>query len=140
MDEVPVGAVIVKGNNIIASSYNLREHQQCATSHAELIAIQQACKNLNSWRLTDCRLFVTLEPCLMCAGAIIQARVGEVIYGAFDPKGGAMGSLYDLHQDIRLNHHPRVISGMLSDESSDLLKSFFKQKRKNPGQKLRNHN
>ena len=130
IDEVPVGAVIVKGNDIIATGYNLREHQQCATSHAELIAIQQACKNLNSWRLTDCRLFVTLEPCLMCAGAIIAARVGEVIYGAFDPKGGAMGSLYDLHQDIRLNHHPRVISGILSDESSDLLKSFFKQKRK----------
>lgn len=132
IDEVPVGAVIVKGTEIIASGYNLREQKHCATSHAELIAIQSACEHLKSWRLTDCRLFVTLEPCLMCAGAIIQARIPEVIFGAFDLKGGAMGSLYHLHQDLRLNHHPRVISGIQAESSSELLKSFFKRKRKKP--------
>ncbi|MCB9228380.1 MAG: nucleoside deaminase [Deltaproteobacteria bacterium] len=129
IDEVPVGAVIVRKHTIIAKAYNLRESDQCATSHAEIIAIRQACTHLKSWRLTDCHLYVTLEPCLMCSGAIIQSRLPFVTYAAKDPKGGAMGSLYSLHMDDRLNHQPEVISGEHEEESSQLLRHFFQKKR-----------
>jgi len=128
-DEVPVGAVIVKDDTIIATGYNLREQSRCATKHAEIIAIEAACKVLESWRLTECHLYVTLEPCIMCAGAILQSRIPRVTFGAPDPKGGAMGSLYELHADKRLNHMVTVSEGLLAGESSLLLKDFFRRKR-----------
>lgn len=134
-DEVPVGAVIVRKGRIIARAGNLRESQACALAHAELLAIRSACHILGSWRLTDCHLYVTLEPCLMCAGAIIQARIPRVVFAAKDPKGGAMGSLYALHNDRRLNHNPEVICGPGEAESAGLLKDFFKKKRSSCKQK-----
>jgi len=128
-DEVPVGAVIVKNNKIIAKAYNQREHFQDATKHAEIICIQKACRKLKSWRLEGCDIYITLEPCSMCAGAILWTRVNRIIYGAKDEKGGALGSSYNLFEQKNLNHHPQIISGILEDKSSVLLKDFFKQKR-----------
>ena len=128
-DEVPVGAIITKNDKIIASAYNLKEANSNATAHAEIIAIQDACKSLNSWRLNGCELYVTLEPCLMCAGAIIQARLQTVVFGASDPKGGAFGSLYKLHEDKRLNHQVEVISGVEEPKCKQILKDFFLTKR-----------
>lgn len=130
--EVPVGAVIVKENKLIASGFNLRERAQDPTKHAEIMAIQNACKALSSWRLNDCNLYVTLEPCLMCAGAIYQARIGKVFIGTKDPKAGAMGSLYSIHSDNRLNHSFEVESGLLEQQCQAILKTFF--------QKLRDRN
>ena len=130
IDEVPIGCIIVKDNRIIASAYNKREKTQQSMAHAEMLAIQKACKKMNSWRLEGCTLYVTLEPCPMCTGAIIQSRIERVVYGAYDPKGGCMGSCINLLDVKGFNHYPSYTSGILQKECSDLLKSFFKRKRK----------
>ena len=129
-DEVPVGAVVVHGNRIIGSGYNQREALNDPTAHAEMIAITQAAATLASWRLEDCTLFVTLEPCPMCAGAIVQARVPRVVYGARDPKAGAVDSLFRLLDDPRLNHRASVTGGVLADQCGMLLSEFFAAKRR----------
>lgn len=129
-DEVPVGAVIVKQGKVIARGYNQRNSKQNATAHAEHIAIEKACKKLGSWRLEDCELYVTLEPCPMCAGAIIQARVPKVYYGAYDPKGGCFGSCINFNEIKGFNHYPEVVGGILEEDCASLLSKFFKEKRK----------
>ncbi|ADL08866.1 tRNA adenosine(34) deaminase TadA [Thermosediminibacter oceani] len=128
-DEVPVGAVIAYEGSIIARAHNLRERSQDATAHAEVLAIKAACEAMGTWRLTGCSLYVTLEPCPMCAGAIILARLDRVVFGAPDPKAGAAGSVVDLFKVERFNHHPEVVSGVLAEECGILLKDFFRQKR-----------
>lgn len=128
-DEVPVGAVIVLGEKIIAAAYNQCEQLRDPTAHAEMIAITQAAESVGDWRLEGCTLYVTLEPCTMCAGAIVQARVPVVVYGATDPKGGAVGSLFNLLQDSRLNHVAQVVPGVMGLECGNLLTEFFRQKR-----------
>ena len=128
-DEVPVGAVIVKDGRIIAKACNLRETRKSPLAHAELLAIGKAAKRLGGWRLPGCTLYVTLEPCPMCAGAIINARIENVVFGAYDPKGGAMGSLYNLAEG-RLNHQPLCIGGVLQEDCAALLTDYFKLKRK----------
>jgi len=127
--ETPVGAVIVKDNKILACGRNRRETQKNALLHAELLAINDACKALDSWRLLDCDLYVTLEPCPMCAGAIINARIKRVIFGAFDKKNGSFGSVTDLSK-LPYNHKPEIISGMLENECAEVLSAFFKKLRK----------
>jgi len=127
--EVPVGAVIVYDNQLISSGSNTREERQEAISHAETEAISSACRALSSWRLTGCTLYVTLEPCIMCAGAIYQARLDRVVFGAIDPKAGAMGSLYRIHEDTRLNHRLPVEGGILADDCGAVLKEFFRARR-----------
>lgn len=129
-DEVPVGAIIVKDNKIIAKGYNKRQKTQDATLHAEIIAIKKACKKLHTFRLNDCTLFVTLEPCAMCAGAIINARVGSVVFGCYDAKCGCCGSIYNLPEDKRFNHNSTVIGGVMEEECRELLTSFFESKRR----------
>ena len=129
-DEVPVGAIIVHENKIIASAFNQREQLADPTAHAEMIAITQAASHLNSWRLLECSLFVTLEPCPMCAGAILQSRIPRIVYGALDPKAGAVVSLYQLLNDPRLNHRCETLSGVLADECGKILTEFFDRKRK----------
>jgi tRNA(adenine34) deaminase len=129
-DEVPVGAVIVLGQRIIAAAHNRREQLRDSTAHAEMIAITQASESIGDWRLEKCTLFVTLEPCPMCAGAIINARIPNVVIGAMDPKAGAAGSLINLLDDSRFNHRCRVVTGVLSNECGEILTEFFKQKRK----------
>ena len=128
-DEVPIGCVIVKDDKVIARGYNKRETLQQSIAHAEIMAIQKACKKLNTWRFEDCILYVTLEPCPMCAGAIIQSRIKEVVYGASDPKGGCVGTCTNLFEVSEFNHHPEYRKGILESECSDLLKHFFKKKR-----------
>lgn len=127
-DEVPVGAVIVRDKKIIAKARNTRERSQDATDHAEISAIRDACRQLRSWRLNDCDLFVTLEPCLMCAGAIIQARLRQVFFGACDPKSGMAGSVADAFS-LPANHEVRITGGVLAEPCGELLQSFFKRKR-----------
>ena len=127
-DEVPVGAVIVWRGAVIAKAYNLRETKKNPLVHAEILAIAEAARKLKRWRLSGCTLYVTLEPCPMCAGAIVNARIDTVIFGAYDPKGGAFGSLYNLAEG-RLNHSPSVTGGIMAEESSNLLKQYFKGKR-----------
>lgn len=129
LDEVPVGVVIVKDDKIIARGHNLRETKQDPIGHAEIIAIKKASKKLKSWRLIDCTMYVTLEPCSMCAGAIMWSRIKRVVYGAKDIKGGAIGSSFNLFEQKGINHKPEVTSGVLEDEASTLLKDFFKLKR-----------
>ena len=133
--EVPVGAVVVSEGIIVGMGYNRREQSQSPLSHAEMIAIDEASRRLRSWRLKDCDLYVTLEPCIMCTGAIIQARMRRLIFGCVDPKGGAVESLYRLCEDQRLNHQLPVVGGMLAEASSVLLADFFarlrQQKREN---------
>ena len=129
-NEVPVGAVIVKNDQIIGRGFNLRESLQDATKHAEMDAITDACRQLGTWRLTGCELFVTLEPCLMCSGAIYQARLDRVWFGAHDPKAGAMVSLYRIHEDVRLNHRLPVTGGILANECGEILRDFFRKKRR----------
>jgi len=124
-DEVPIGAVIVKDGMVIGRGYNLREGKQDPSAHAEMIAIRQAAKRLGSWRLTGCVLYVTLEPCLMCMGAIILARFGRVVFGCHDPKGGAAGSLYDLSDDRRLNHRVELTPRVREEECAAILSGFF---------------
>jgi tRNA(adenine34) deaminase len=128
--EVPIGAVIVKNGELISSAYNLREVEQRAVAHAELLAIDKACKALNTWRLTDCTLYVTLEPCAMCSGAIVLSRIDRVVYGASDPKGGCAGTLMNLLEEERFNHQVEVINGVMQEECGTLLSSFFKELRK----------
>jgi tRNA(adenine34) deaminase len=128
-NEVPIGCVIVHENTVIASTHNRKEQLNRATAHAEILAIEQACLVLGDWRLDDCILYVTLEPCPMCAGAIYQSRIKKVVFGAFDPKGGAYGSNFDINAIPRLNHYPSVSSGVLKDQCGELLKDFFKTKR-----------
>lgn len=128
-NEVPVGAVIVYENRIIGEGYNQRETLNDPTAHAEMIAITQAAESLGLWRLLDCTLYVTLEPCPMCAGAIVQARIPTVIYGTTDPKGGACHTLYQITEDDRLNHRCTVLGGVLKDESQSLLREFFAKQR-----------
>ena len=126
LGEVPIGAVIVKGGQIIASGHNLREAGQSATAHAELLAIEKACEAVGSWRLEECTLYVTLEPCPMCAGAIIQARIPRVVYGAADPKAGCCGTLMNLLDEPRFNHRAVVNSGVLEKDCAFLLTDFFR--------------
>ena len=129
-NEVPVGAVIIHGERqMIASDHNRREQLRDPTAHAEMLAITQAAEALGSWRLDDCTLYVTLEPCPMCAGAIIQARIPRVVYGADDPKAGAVQSLYKLLNDVRLNHQCSVVSGILSEPCGNVLSRFFQRQR-----------
>ena len=128
IDEVPVGAVAVRDGEVIAVAHNMREHDKCATHHAEILAIEAACKRLGGWRLPGVTLYVTMEPCAMCAGAIINARIPRVVYGAHDLRFGAMGSLIDL-SEIALNHKPEVTGDVLGDEARDVLSSYFKRKR-----------
>lgn len=127
--EVPVGAIITKNNQVIASSYNLKESGPSATYHAEVLAIEQAAKKLGQWRLSDCSLYTTLEPCLMCSGAIVAARLKEVIYGAYDYKAGAFGSVFNFSNHEKLNHKVHVVNGILQDQCSQILKDFFAKKR-----------
>lgn len=128
-DEVPVGAVIVREGSIIAAAHNQREMLRDPTAHAEMIAITQAAEAVGGWRLEDCILYVTLEPCPMCAGAILQARIPVVVYGALDPKAGAVSSLYEMLNDTRLNHRCEVVSGVLQERCGQILTDFFRQRR-----------
>lgn len=132
LGEVPVGAVVVCDGKIVGEGWNLRESRKSALEHAEIMAVSAASRNLGKWRLSDVKLYVTLEPCLMCAGAIYQARIPEVIFGATDPKAGACGSLYKVHEDTRLNHRFLVRNGVLAEECGAILKTFFRQRRQNP--------
>ena len=128
--DVPVGAVVIDQHGaVIGKGFNTREVSNNPLGHAEVNALNDAAKNLGSWRLDDCTLVVTLEPCTMCAGAIVQSRVGRVVFGAFDEKAGAIGSLWDLVRDPRLPHRPEVVSGVLASEAAQLLTDFFKNKR-----------
>ena len=127
--EVPIGCVIVKDNEIIARSHNLREMLQVTASHAEMLAIFEANKRVGSWRLENCILYTTLEPCVMCAGSIVQSRINKVVFGAYDPKGGCAGTICNLLQEKRFNHQCEVIGGVLESECKLLLSTFFKQLR-----------
>ena len=129
IDEVPIGCVIVKNDKIIARGHNQRETKQSPIGHAEIVAINKAAKKLNSWRLEGCDIYVTLEPCIMCSGAIIQSRINKVYYGASDPKGGALGSSINVLEASNINHHPEVISGVLKEECSSIITNYFKAKR-----------
>lgn len=128
-DEVPVGAVIVHQGRVIAAAHNQRETLNDPTAHAEILAMTQAADALQSWRLTDCTLYVTLEPCPMCAGAIVQARIPRVVYGTTDPKAGACHTLYQITADPRLNHQSEVHGGVLRDECRQILQAFFGHQR-----------
>ena len=128
-DEVPVGALIVRDGEIISSAYNTRESSKCATHHAEILAIEGACRALGGWRLPGVTLYVTMEPCAMCAGAIINARIPRVVYGTKDIRFGAFGSALDLVK-IPLNHTPTVIGGILEEETREMLSDYFKEKRR----------
>jgi tRNA(adenine34) deaminase len=129
LQEVPIGAVIVIDGKIVARAHNLRETDQNAVAHAELLAINQACKDLGTWRLEESTLYVTLEPCPMCAGAIILSRVKRVVYGAADPKGGCAGTLMNLLGDERFNHQSEVTNGVLETECGQMLSDFFRKLR-----------
>ncbi len=128
--EIPIGAVVVKGGAVVGKGYNLREGKQDPVAHAEIIAIRQASRKLGNWRLTGTRLYVTLEPCLMCMGAILLARIDTVVFGCYDPKGGAAGSLYDLSNDTRLNHRVSLVAGVSEADCSAILSGFFAALRK----------
>ena len=127
IDEVPIGAVIVIKGEIIARAHNLRETKQNAIAHAELLAIEEACQKLGAWRLENATLYVTLEPCSMCSGAIILSRIKRVVYGAKDPKGGCAGTFMNLLEDERFNHQSEVVAGVLEEECGSLLTNFFRQ-------------
>ncbi len=127
--EVPIGAVVVHDGNIIGRGHNLRETDQDPTAHAEMIAIRQAAGNLGSWRLLDCTLYVTLEPCVMCMGGIILARIPQLVYGCRDPRVGAVGSIYNLAEDERFNHQVEVREGVLGERCSEQLRDFFRRLR-----------
>ncbi|SEA76856.1 tRNA-adenosine deaminase [Desulfuromusa kysingii] len=129
LKEVPIGAVVVQGGQIIGRGHNLRETSNDPTTHAEIIAIQSAAKQLGSWRLLDCTLYVTLEPCVMCMGAIILARIPYLVFGCRDPKVGAVGSIYNFSEDDRFNHHVQVREGVLQQQCSSQLSHFFKRLR-----------
>lgn len=130
LDEVPVGALLIDSQGkIVACGYNLRETLNSPLGHAEILCVDRASRKKHSWRLTGLTLYVTLEPCVMCVGALIQSRIRRIVYGARDPKGGAVDSLYNIAQDKRLNHQIEVLGGVLENESAHLLKTFFKGKR-----------
>jgi tRNA(adenine34) deaminase len=128
-EDVPVGAVVVHDGEVVGSGHNERELRQDPTAHAEVLAIREAARARDSWRLLDCVLYVTLEPCAMCAGAIVLARLPRVIYAASDPKAGAAGSVLDILGEPRLNHRPEVAAGLLAEESAELLRGFFDSRR-----------
>ncbi len=128
--EIPVGAALIKGDRVLAVSGNRCEELKDATAHAEILALREAGRILGGWRLDGSTLYVTLEPCPMCAGALVQARVGRLVYGATDPKGGAAGTLYDIVQDERLNHRLEVTAGVLEERCAEMLKEFFCRRRK----------
>lgn len=130
MQEVPIGAVIVIGDKIISRAHNLRETEQRSVAHAELLAIDEACRSLGTWRLENATLYVTLEPCPMCAGAIVLSRVERVVYGASDPKGGCAGTLMNLLQEERFNHQAEVVSGVMDEECGSMLSEFFRELRR----------
>ncbi|MGI5907127.1 MAG: tRNA adenosine(34) deaminase TadA [Christensenellales bacterium] len=127
--EIPVGAVVVLGGEVIGRGHNLREATGDPTAHAEMLALREAARAIGHWRLIGCTLYVTLEPCPMCAGAIINGRVDRVCFGAFDPKAGCCGTLYDLTGERKFNHHPDVAGGVLNDECAALLIEFFSKRR-----------
>ncbi len=133
-DEVPIGAVVVHENRVIGRGYNQMERLQDPTAHAEMIALTAAANHLQSRRLEGCTLYVTLEPCAMCAGAIVLSRIPTLVFGAFDPKAGACGTLYNIVEDKRLNHNPHVITGVCDKESEQLLRGFFGRVRNIPSQ------
>jgi tRNA(adenine34) deaminase len=128
-DDVPIGAVVVRDGEVVAAAGNERELRADPTAHAELLALREAARSLGGWRIPDSVLYVTLEPCAMCAGAIVLARVPRVVYGAADPKAGASGSVLDVLGEPRLNHRPQVDSGLLAEESAALLEAFFARRR-----------
>lgn len=128
-DEVPVGAICVRDGKIISSAFNTREESKCATHHAEILAIEAACRALGGWRLPGVTLYVTMEPCVMCAGAIINSRIERVVYGARDHRFGAFGSALDINE-AGLNHRPEVVGGVLGERCAEILSSYFKAKRK----------
>lgn len=128
-DEVPIGAIIVKDNKVISRGHNLKESSHDVSSHAEMIAIRKANKKLNNWRLVDCDLYVTIEPCLMCMGAIYQSHIRNVYYGSKDPKGGAVISNIKFDEIKNLNHYPHIEGGILEEECSKIVKEYFKKKR-----------
>ena len=130
LDEVPIGAVIVKDGKVIAKAHNLKEKKNCANYHAEMVAIAKACRKIGDWRLTGCDIYVTLEPCAMCAGALINARIDNIYFGAYDPKAGCCGTLYNLPEDRRFNHRPQVEGGSLQEQCAYLVSEYFKTKRK----------
>ncbi|MBI1819285.1 MAG: tRNA adenosine(34) deaminase TadA [Nitrospirae bacterium] len=127
--EVPVGAILVAGNQVIARAHNLRESQNDPTAHAEMVVIREASRLLNKWRLSDATLYVTLEPCVMCAGALVHARIPRLVFGCFDPKAGACGSLMNIPHDNQLNHRIEMDSGCLEQECSHILQQFFSELR-----------
>lgn len=129
-DEVPIGAIIVKDDKVIARAHNLRETSKQSVAHAEILAIQKACKKLEAWRLEECDMYVTLEPCSMCAGAIINSRIKNLYIGAMDPKSGAVGSKLNLLEDYKFNHEVNFETGILNEECSTMLSDFFKELRK----------
>jgi tRNA(adenine34) deaminase len=135
--DVPIGAVVVRGGRVIGSGFNTRQAKGDPTGHAEIAAIRRAAKRMGDWRLVDCTLYVTLEPCPMCAGAIVNARVTRLVYGADDPKMGAVRTLYELCNDRRLNHRVDVRAGVLGEECGELLKTFFQDQRKRNKQRKR---
>jgi tRNA(Arg) A34 adenosine deaminase TadA len=129
VDEVPVGAVLVHEGRIVARAHNRRELDGDPTAHAEILVLREGARALGSWRLTGCTLYVTLEPCFMCAGALVNARVDRLVFGAPDPKAGAVGSLADVPGDVRLNHRPKVTGGVLGDACGEVLRAFFARRR-----------
>ena len=131
--EVPVGAVVVKGGAVIGRGHNRPVSGRDPTAHAEVVALRDAAERVGNYRLGDCELYVTLEPCVMCAGAIMHARISRVVYGAADPKSGACGSVVNLFADSRLNHHATVVGGVLTDAAGKLLQDFFSERRKTSG-------
>jgi len=129
LDEVPVGAIIVKDDKILARGHNLREKTNDPTSHAEVNVVRKASKKLNSWRLEGCTIYVTVEPCSMCAGTLLQCRIGRIVYGAKDPKGGAIESSLELFNAKNINHHPKIMGGVLEKECSSIISKYFRAKR-----------
>jgi tRNA(adenine34) deaminase len=134
LGEVPIGAVLVRDNQVLAQAHNFREAWQDPTAHAEVVAIREAAAQSGSWRLTDTTLYVTLEPCAMCIGAIILARIPRLVFGALDPKAGACGSILNVPAERRLNHRVEIIGGVLEQESQELLQTFFKNLRQGVGE------
>jgi tRNA(adenine34) deaminase len=135
MEEIPIAAILVHNGEVLATAHNYREASQDPTAHAEMLVIRKAAEQLGTWRLTETTLYVTLEPCAMCAGAIVQSRITRLVFGAWDPKAGACGSIFDIPAERRLNHRVEVLGGVLEQESQALLQEFFRQLRREPLEK-----